>query len=77
MIFKKSAMGAILSYIYVIMNKLILRMLFSLYPGSGGDCQKNQLWGPLYFQNEATILHRHVFIAINIPYIFGEDIFIN
>ena len=39
--------------------------------------QKNQVWGPFYFQNEATILQRHVFIAINIPYIFGEDIFIN
>ena len=29
------------------------------------------------FQNEAKILHRHVFIAINIPCKFGEDIFIN
>ena len=29
------------------------------------------------FQNEAEILHRQVFIAINIPCEFGEDIFIN
>ena len=29
------------------------------------------------FQNEAKILHRQVFIAINIHYKFGEDIFIN
>ena len=29
------------------------------------------------FQNEAKILHRQVFIAINIPCKFGEDIFIN
>ena len=33
--------------------------------------------GHLIFQNEAKILHRHVFIAINIPHKFGEDIFIN
>ena len=25
----------------------------------------------------AAILHRHVFIAINIPCKFGEDVFIN
>ena len=31
----------------------------------------------IVFQNEATIFHRHVFIAINIPCKFGEDIFIN
>ena len=31
----------------------------------------------LVFLNEAKILHRHVIIAINIPCIFGEDIFIN
>ena len=29
------------------------------------------------FQNDAKILHRQVFIAINIPCKFGEDIFIN
>ena len=29
------------------------------------------------FKNEAKILHRHVFIAINIPCKFGENIFIN
>ena len=29
------------------------------------------------FQNEAKILHRHVFTAINIPCKFGEDICIN
>ena len=29
------------------------------------------------FQNEAKILHRQVFTAINIPCKFGEDIFIN
>ena len=31
----------------------------------------------LFFQNDAKILHRQVFIAINIPCKFGEDIFIN
>ena len=31
----------------------------------------------LFFQNESKILHRHVFIAINIPCKLGEDIFIN
>ena len=31
----------------------------------------------LLFQNEAKILHRQAFIAINIPCKFGEDIFIN
>ena len=39
--------------------------------------QKIAYGGAFYFQNEATNLHRHVFITINIPYIFGEDIFIN
>ena len=29
------------------------------------------------FQNEAKILNRQVFIAINIPCKLGEDIFIN
>ena len=29
------------------------------------------------FQNKAKLLHRQVFIAINIPCEFGEDIFIN
>ena len=29
------------------------------------------------FQNEAKILHRHVFIAINIPCKFDENILIN
>ena len=29
------------------------------------------------FQNEAKIFHRQVFIAINIPCKFGEDMFIN
>ena len=28
-------------------------------------------------QNEVKILHREIFIAINIPCKFGEDIFIN
>ena len=31
----------------------------------------------IFFQNEAKILQRQVFIAINIPCKFGEDIFIN
>ena len=31
----------------------------------------------LFFQNEAKILQRQVFIAVNIPCKFGEDIFIN
>ena len=33
--------------------------------------------GHIVFHNEATILHRQVFISINIPCIFGEDFFIN
>ena len=31
--------------------------------------------GHFVFQNEAKISHRQVFIAINIPCKFGEDIF--
>ena len=31
----------------------------------------------LGFQNEAKVLYKQVFIAINIPCKFGEDIFIN
>ena len=30
-----------------------------------------------FFQNEAKILHRYVFIAINIPCEFAEDLCIN
>ena len=33
--------------------------------------------GHFVFQNEAKISNRQVFIAINIPCKFGEDIFIN
>ena len=33
--------------------------------------------GHFVFQNEAKILHRQVFTAMNIPCKFGEDIFIN
>ena len=33
--------------------------------------------GHFVFQNEAKILHRQVFIAVNIPCKFGEVIFIN
>ena len=33
--------------------------------------------GHFVFQNEAKILHRQVFIAMNIPCKFDEDIFIN
>ena len=33
--------------------------------------------GYFVFQNEAKILHRQVFIVINIPCKFGEDIFIS
>ena len=33
--------------------------------------------GHFVFQNEAKILHRQVFISINIPCKFGEDICIN
>ena len=33
--------------------------------------------GNFVFQNEAKILQRQVFIAINMPCKFGEDIFIN
>ena len=37
---------------------------------SGYDCH-------FVFQNEAKILHRQVFIAINIPSKFGENVFIS
>ena len=38
----------------------------------------NWLWRPFCFsENEAKIFDRHVFIAINIPSKFGEDIFLN
>ena len=41
------------------------------------DFQKIGYGGHFVFQSEAKILHRHVFVAINIPCIFGEDIFVN
>ena len=41
------------------------------------DIQTIGYGGHFVFQNEAKILHRHVFIAKNIPYIFGKDIFMN
>ena len=41
------------------------------------DFQTIGYGGHFVFQNEAKILHRQVFIAINIPCKFGEDIFIN
>ena len=41
------------------------------------DFQTINYDGHFVFQNEAKILHRQVFVAINIPCKFGEDIFIN
>ena len=41
------------------------------------DFQIISYGGDFVFQNEAKILHRHIFIAINILCKFGEDIFIN
>ena len=41
------------------------------------DFQKISNGGHFVFQNEAKILQRQVFIAINIPCKFGENIFIN
>ena len=41
------------------------------------DFQRIGYDGHFVFQNEAKIFHRHVFIALNIPCKFGEDIFIN
>ena len=41
------------------------------------DFQTPGYGGHFVFQKEAKILHRQVFITINIPYKFGEDIFIN
>ena len=41
------------------------------------DFQTIGYGGHFVFQNEAKILHRDVLITINIPYKFGEDIFIN
>ena len=38
------------------------------------DFQTVGYGGHFVFQNEAKILHRHVFIAINILFKFGEDI---
>ena len=39
--------------------------------------QKISYGGHFVFQNEAKIFQRQVFIAINIPCKFGEDMFIN
>ena len=41
------------------------------------DFQTIGYGGHFVFQNEAKIFHRQVFIAVNIPCKFGEDIFIN
>ena len=41
------------------------------------DFQKSSYDDNFVFQHAAKILHRQVFIAINIPCKFGEDIFIN
>ena len=41
------------------------------------DFQTIGYGGHFAFQNDAKVLHRQVFIAINIPWEFGEDIFIN
>ena len=41
------------------------------------DFQTIGYGGHFVFQNEAKILQRQVFKAINIPGKFGEDIFIN
>ena len=40
------------------------------------DFQTIGYGGHFVFQNEAKILHRQVFIAINIPCDIGEDIFV-
>ena len=39
--------------------------------------QRISYGGHFVFQNEAKILQRQVFIATNIPYLFGEDTFIH
>ena len=41
------------------------------------DFQTSSYGGHFVFQNEAKIVHRQVFIAINISCKFGEDIFTN
>ena len=41
------------------------------------DFQTISYGGHFVFPNESKILHRQVFIAINIPCKFDEDIFIN
>ena len=41
------------------------------------DFQTITYVGDFVFQNEAKSLHRQVFVAINIPCKFGEDILIN
>ena len=41
------------------------------------DFQTISYGGHFVFQNEAKILHKQVFIAINFSCKFGEDIFIN
>ena len=50
----------------------IFRDLEQLY-----DFQTISYGGHFVFQNEAKIFQRQVFIAINFPFKFGEDIFIN
>ena len=41
------------------------------------DFQRISYGGHFVFQNEPKIFQRQVFISINIPCKFGEDIFIN
>ena len=41
------------------------------------DFQTISYGGHFVSQNEGKILHRQVFVAVNIPCKFGEDIFIN
>ena len=41
------------------------------------DFQTIGYGGHFVFQNEAKMFHKQVFIAINIPCKFGENIFIN
>ena len=50
----------------------IFRDLEHLY-----DFQTISYGSHFVFQNEAKILHRQVFIAINIPCKFSEEIFVN
>ena len=62
--------------VYLCSNLMVLPGIFQNLEHLN-DFQTTSYGSHFVFQNEDKILHRHVFIAINIPCTFGEDIFLN